>query len=136
MSFSDDMEVSIINHFFRNSAVSGPVTVYVALFSADPTDTGSFAAEASGGGYARQALTLGAPSSPGGVSTNSAAVTFPTASADYFSGSNVTHFAICDAVSGAGTRGIMTSAALTTPKAVLNGQRATFDIAAISLTVS
>lgn len=136
MSFSDDMEVSIINHFFRNSAVSGPVTVYVALFSADPTDTGSFANEASGGSYARQALTLGAPGSTSGQASNSVAVTFPTATADYFSGANVTHFAICDASSGAGTRGIMVSAALTTAKAVLNGQRATFDIGTITLTVS
>lgn len=136
MSFSDDMEVSIINHFFRNSAVSGPATVYVALFGADPGEAGSFTNEVTGGGYARQAITFGVPSNPGGQSLNTAAVTFPTASADYLSGANVTHFAICDAASGAGTRGVMISAALTTPKAVLNGQRATFDISAISLTVS
>lgn len=136
MSFTDAMEVNIINHFFRNSAVTPPTSVFVALFSADPTDTGSLAAEQSGGAYARQAVTFGAPATPGGVASNSAAVTFPTATADYFSGSNVTHFGIIDASSGAGTIGLMMVAALTTPKTVLNGQRATFDIASMTLTVS
>lgn len=138
MSFSDDMEASIINYWFRNNpgALSPPATVYVALFNGDPTDTGSTAAEASGGAYARTAVTFGAPATPGGVATNSAAVNFPTATADYFSGGNVTHFAIMDAASGAGTRGVMISAALTAAKTVLNGQRAVFDIGAISITVA
>jgi hypothetical protein len=54
--------------------------VYVSLWTTDPTDAGS-GTEVSGGSYARTAVTFGSPSN--GVTTNSADVTFPTATASW-----------------------------------------------------
>jgi len=133
MSFSDYLEAAVLNHFFRNSATSAPTTVYLALYGSDPTDTGSAGTEVSGGSYARVAITFGAPGATNGIIANTVAVTFPTATADYLSAANVTHFGILDASSGGN---MLVSGAITTPKTVLNGQRATFDIGALTVTLS
>ena len=71
---SNYLENALINVTLRNTAYTSPTTVYVGLFTSDPTDAGS-GTEVSGGSYARTAVTFGAPSN--GVSTNSAAVEFP-----------------------------------------------------------
>ena len=70
------LENALINATLRNTTYTSVATVYVSLWTSDPTDAGS-GTEVSGGSYARQAVTFGAPSS--GVSTNSGDVTFPTA---------------------------------------------------------
>ena len=71
---SNYLENALINATLRNTTYTSPATVYVALFTSDPTDAGS-GTEVSGGSYARTAVTFGAPSN--GVTTNSAAVEFP-----------------------------------------------------------
>ena len=70
------MENSVINHYFRNTAYTPVATLYMALHTADPTETGAVG-EVTGNAYQRTAVTMGAPTD--GVSTNSADVTFPTA---------------------------------------------------------
>lgn len=82
---SNYLEGKILNHVLRNTAYTSPTTVYACLYlnnGVGPTDEDK-GQEVKGAGYARQAITFGAPSSPGGVSSNSADVTFPTATADY-----------------------------------------------------
>jgi hypothetical protein len=74
------LENALINATLRATTYTAPATVYVSLWTSDPTDAGS-GTEVSGGSYARQAVTFGAPSS--GVSTNSADVTFPTATGSW-----------------------------------------------------
>jgi hypothetical protein len=74
------LENAIINAVLRNTSYTSPTTVYVALYTSDPTDADT-GTEVSGGSYARTAVTFGAPSN--GVSTNSASVTFPTATASW-----------------------------------------------------
>ncbi len=73
---SNYLENALINATLRNTSYTSPTTVYLALYTSDPTDadTGS---EVSGNAYARQSITFGAPSD--GVSTNSAAIEFPQA---------------------------------------------------------
>lgn len=73
---SNYLENAIINATLRNTTYTSVATVYVSLWTTDPTDAGS-GTEVSGGSYARTAVTFGAPSN--GVTTNSADVTFPTA---------------------------------------------------------
>ena len=75
---SNYLEDALINVTLRATAYTAPATVYVSLWTSDPTDAGS-GTEVSGGSYARTAVTFGAPSN--GASTNSADVTFPTATA-------------------------------------------------------
>ncbi len=77
---SNFLENALINATLRNTTYTSPATVYVSLWTSDPTDAGS-GTEVSGGSYARTAVTMGAPSN--GVSTNSADVTFPTATASW-----------------------------------------------------
>ena len=89
--FSNYLENALINAVLRNTTYTSPATVYVSLYTSDPTDADS-GTEVSGGSYARTAVTMGAPSN--GVSTNSADVTFPTCTASW---GTVTHIGIHDA---------------------------------------
>ena len=77
---SNFLEDALINATLRNTTYTSVATVYVSLWTSDPTDAGS-GTEVSGGSYARTAVTFGAPSN--GASLNSADVTFPTATASW-----------------------------------------------------
>jgi hypothetical protein len=77
---SNYLEDALINATLRNTSYTSPTTVYVGLFTSDPTDAGS-GTEVSGGSYARTAVTFGAPSN--GTSLNSAAVEFPQATGNW-----------------------------------------------------
>ena len=77
---SNFLENALINATLRNTTYTSVATVYVSLWTTDPTDAGS-GTEVSGGSYARQSVTFGAPSN--GVTTNSADVTFPTATGSW-----------------------------------------------------
>jgi hypothetical protein len=77
---SNYLEDALINAVLRNTSYTSPTLVYVALYTSDPTDADT-GTEVSGGSYARTAVTFGAPSN--GVTTNSASVTFPTATASW-----------------------------------------------------
>jgi len=77
---SNFLENALINATLRATTYTSVATVYVSLWTSDPTDAGS-GTEVSGGSYARTAVTFGAPSN--GVATNSADVTFPTATASW-----------------------------------------------------
>ena len=77
---SNFLEDALINATLRATTYTSVATVYVSLWTSDPTDAGS-GTEVSGGSYARTAVTFGAPSN--GVTTNDADVTFPTATASW-----------------------------------------------------
>lgn len=91
---SNYLENAILNHFFRNTSTTSPTTVYIALYTSDPTDADT-GTEVSGGSYARQAVTFSAPSN--GVISNSSTITFPVATANW---GTITHFGIRDASTG------------------------------------
>ena len=75
---SNYLENALVNATLRNTTYTSVATVYVSLFTSDPTDADT-GTEVSGGSYARTAVTFAAPSN--GVTTNSADVTFPTCTA-------------------------------------------------------
>lgn len=77
---SNYLENAIINATLRATTYTSPATVYVSLWTSDPTDAGS-GTEVSGGSYARTSATFGAPSN--GVSVTTADVTFPQATASW-----------------------------------------------------
>ena len=79
-SFSDYLEDAVLNHVFRNTALTSPTTVYLGLYTAAPTDAGG-GTEVTGGGYARQAVAFGAPS--GGAIANTAVEDFTASGAAY-----------------------------------------------------
>ena len=86
------LENALINAVLRNTSYTSPTTTYLALYTSDPTDADT-GTEVTGGSYARQPITFGAPSN--GVSTNSAAIEFPQATGSW---GTVTHVAIRDAL--------------------------------------
>ena len=77
---SNFLENALLNATLNATTYTAPANIYVSLWTSDPTDAGS-GTEVSGGSYARTAVTFGAPSN--GVTTNSADVTFPTATASW-----------------------------------------------------
>ena len=89
---SNYLENALINVTLRATSYTAPTTVYVALYTSDPTDADT-GTEVSGGSYARTSVTFAAPSN--GVSTNSADVTFPTCTVAW---GTVTHIGIRDAL--------------------------------------
>lgn len=111
MSFSNFLETELLDHVFANNAYTSPSAVYVSLHTANPDEDGS-GAEVSGGGYARQAGTF---SVTGNTATTTAAIEYPTATADY---GTVTHVGIYDA-STAGN--LLAYAALTASKTISTG---------------
>lgn len=91
---SNYLENALVNAVLRNTAFPSVATVYVALFTADPTEAGT-GTEVVGGAYARQPITFGAPAD--GVTSNTADVNFPVCTADW---GTITHAAIFSAVAG------------------------------------
>lgn len=77
---SNYLENALINATLRNTSYTTPTTVYLALYTDDPTDADT-GTEVTGNGYARQSITFGAPSN--GVSSNTAAIEFPQATGSW-----------------------------------------------------
>jgi hypothetical protein len=122
---SNYLENALVNAVLRNTSYTSPTTVYLALYTDDPTDADA-GTEVSGSAYARQAITFGAPSN--GVSTNSAAIEFPQATGSW---GTVTHVGIRDA-STAGN--LLFHTALDASKAIATGD--VFRVASGSLSVT
>lgn len=109
---SNYLEAALINATLRNTSYTSPTTVYLALYTDDPTDADT-GTEISGGSYARQEITFGAPSN--GTSTNSAAIEFPAATANW---GVVTHVGIRDALTSGN---LLYHTALDASKTINNG---------------
>lgn len=122
---SNFLEDALINATLRATTYTSPATVYVSLWTSDPTDAGS-GTEVSGGSYARTAVTFGAPSN--GVTTNNADVTFPTATASW---GTVGWIGINDALTSGN---LLYHTALDTSKAIDSGD--IFKIASGNLSVT
>ena len=123
--FSNYLENALINAVLRNTSYTSPTTVYVALFTSDPTDAGS-GTEVSGGSYARTSITFGAPSN--GVTTSNADCTFPQATASW---GTVSHIGLYDAYTSGN---LLFHTPLDTSKTIDSGD--IFKIASGSLTVT
>lgn len=124
---SNYLENALINATLRNTTYTSPATVYVGLFTSDPTDAGS-GTEVSGGSYARTAVTFGAPSN--GVTTNSAAVEFPQATASW---GTVGWIGILDAATSGN---LLYHTALDTSKTIDNGDIFKIAIGSLSVTLT
>lgn len=77
---SNYLENALINGTLRNTAYTPAATVYVGLYTSDPTDANT-GTEVDGASYARVAATFGAPSD--GASSNTAAIEFAQATTEW-----------------------------------------------------
>lgn len=126
MSKSDYLENAILNHTLRNTPYTPPATIYVGLFISAPTDSAP-GTEVTGNGYARQAVTFGAPS--GGSCSNSNLITFPTGSPGGFG--TVVALGLFDAASGGN---YLRHASVVAPKTFAAGDAPKFEIGQIVIT--
>jgi len=124
---SNYLENALINATLRNTSYTSPTTVYVGLFTTDPTDAGT-GTEISGGSYARVAVTFGAPSD--GVTTNSGAVEFAQATASW---GTITHIGILDALTSGN---LLYHTALDVSKAIDTGDIFKIAIGSLSVTLT
>lgn len=131
-SFSDYLENKLLDHTFNATTFTSPATVYVALYTAAPTDAGG-GTEVTGGSYARvskTANTTNFPASSGGAIANGTTVTFPTATADW---GTVVAFGIFDDPTAGN---LLVWADLTANKTVSNGDTASFAVGDLDITLA
>lgn len=124
---SNYLEDALINATLRNTGYTSPTTVYLALYTTDPTDADA-GDEVSGNGYARQSITFGAPSN--GVSTNSAAIEFPQATGSW---GTVAYIGIRDALT---TGNLLYHTALDASKTIATGDVFKVAIGSLSVTLA
>lgn len=152
-AMSDFLENKLTDWLFRGQAIgitgasaaagTGPTSLYVALLTAAPSDTGG-GTEVTGGSYARVAVTSAlanwagtqaaastiASSGSSGTTSNNGTVTFPAPTATWGS---VTHFGIYDALTAGN---LLIYGALTAAKTVNSGDAApSFAAAALTFQI-
>lgn len=152
-AMSDFMENKLIDWFFRAQAIgitgasaaagTGPTSLYVGLFTANPTDTGG-GTEVTGNAYARVTVTSSlanwagtqaaastvASSGSSGTTSNNGVITFPTPTPSGWG--TVTGVGIFDATSGGN---LLIWAALTTSKTINAGDSVTFPAASLTFQI-
>jgi hypothetical protein len=129
-SKSDFLENELLDHVLGNASYSAPATVYLALFTAAPTDAGG-GTEVTGGSYARKAVTNNAtnfPAAAGGSKSLNVDTEFITATASW---GTCVAFGIFDAVSGGN---LLYWADLTTSRTINNGDIGKFAAGALTVT--
>lgn len=124
---SNYLENALINATLRNTSYTSPSVVYLGLYTSDPTDADT-GTEVSGGSYARQAITFGAPSN--GVTTNSAAIEFPQATGNW---GTVGWIGIEDAITGGN---LLYHSPLDASKAIATGDIFKIAIGSLSVTLA
>ena len=85
-ALSDYAENELLDHFIGGSSFSPPSNTCIALFTADPGETGA-ANEVSGTSYARVTVannTTNWGNAANGVKSNQSAITFPAAGGSLF----------------------------------------------------
>jgi hypothetical protein len=126
-SLSDYAELKILEHSVGKTSWTMPSPVYLALFTATPSDSGG-GTEVSGGSYARVSLASKFAAAASGAITSNADIDFGTASANW---GTITQIGIFDA-STAGN--LLWWGDLTASKTVNSGDG--FKILSGSLTLS
>ena len=113
MSFSNYLETEILDHVFGGSAYTAPSTLYLALHTANPDEDGSGTEVTTvGTAYARATVAF---TTSGNTTSNTAAVEYSTATANF---GTVSHVAVWDASTGGN---MLAYAALTSSKTIETG---------------
>ncbi|MGE4337464.1 MAG: hypothetical protein AB7E55_15995 [Pigmentiphaga sp.] len=132
-ALTDYAENKIVDATLRAQAIGTPATWYVALYTVCPTDS-TAGTEATGGDYARVAVTAGltqwagtqsagsttASSGTGGTTSNNATISFPTPTASWGT-------VVCWGITDAATAGnLWIYSALTVSKVINIGDAVSF----------
>ena len=113
MSFSNYLETEILDHVFSGNSYTAPSTLYLSLHTANPDEDGSGTeVSTSGTAYARATVTF---TTSGNTSSNTSAVEFSTATANF---GTVTHVGVWDASTSGN---LLCYAALSSSKTIETG---------------
>jgi len=129
---SDYLEVELLDHVLRQASYTSPSSVYIALFTADPTDANVTANECTDSTYARQNATgkFDSPHATGGYSANNAALTFPAITDGTIT---ITHVGFYDSATAGN---LLLSQALSADKTLAVNDVLSFGIGALKVTLS
>jgi hypothetical protein len=128
-ALSDYAEKLLLDFLMTSGTATRPTAWYVALYTAAPSDSGG-GTEVSGNGYARQAVTFAAASTPGGTTSNTGAVTFTAAGGSWGS---ISHIGLHDALTSGN---LLWHGAMTAAKTIADGDTLEFAIGNIDLTLA
>jgi uncharacterized membrane protein len=140
MSLTNYAAQALLNSLFGKSsnfgALASAPTIYVGLSSTAPAEDGTNITEPSGGAYDRVQTPASdwnsATDADPSVLDNANPISFPKATADWLSGSNLTHFFLADAATGGN---ILAFGSLNTSKPVLTDDTAEFGAGELSTTM-
>lgn len=122
-ALSDFLEVELLDHILRNAAYASPTTVYIALYTDNPTDA-DVGTECAGATYARLAVAFNAPvdgADGSKVCKNTAQIEFLEATDAW---GTISHFAIRDKIDeGPPTSNMLYHGAFTVPKLIESGDQ-------------
>lgn len=132
-SFSDYLELALLDHLTGVATFTTPNTMWVELYTGwgGLTDAGG-GTPVSGGAYARKAVAKGATNwatAAAGATSNKTAITFTTATANW---GTVGAFGLFDAAAAGNLLGWSD---LTTARKILSGDTATFAVGDLDLTL-
>lgn len=126
---SNAYETLVGSALLLGQSLTGPATVYAALCTADPGESGDLSSEVTGGSYARAAVSFG-PASPDGQYANDTECLFPETTAAW---GQVTHLALCTAASGGA---VIMSMPLTASISVAAGEQLRINPGALTVSFS
>jgi hypothetical protein len=141
-AMSNYLENKLVDHIFRTTPFTAPGTLYIALYTSAPSDTGGGTEVTIGANnYVRaavvssvsawantQALGTGVSSGTLGVTSNVNVITFQTPSSSW---GTVTHFGILDAATAGN---LLFQGALTVSQTVNTGNVVSFAQGALQIT--
>ena len=114
MSLSNSFETHTLKYLLTSDSVTRPTNWFVALTTTDPTDS-ALGTEVTGGAYARQSVAF---TVSGNNASNTSAIEFPEATADY---GTVVAVMIMPASSGGTASDMIVHAQLTADKTISTG---------------
>ena len=127
-ALSDHLEKLLLDWSMTTGTATRPTAWFLALYTAAPSDAGG-GTEVTGGGYARQAIAFDAAATPGGTTSNTAAVEFTATGAAY---GTVTHIGIFDASTGGN---LLWHGAMTASRTIGDGDTLVFAAGDVDLTL-
>ena len=128
MSATNFLEDKFLLASLTGNTYTGNGTVYLALYSTAPSESGS-GTELSGSGYSRQSIAF-TVNTGNGVATNSANVVFGNATANW---NTAVAYGVIDAPSGGN---ILYTGALTPNQTLYNGYNMTFQTGNVSISIN
>lgn len=133
-NLTDSFENELLDGLTGVTPLTTPTTVYLALFTADPTDTGDVSSEYQLNSCARVALSGKFPAATGaaGLVANSVQIDFPTATGNW---TTITHIGYMKSAIE-GTDDMIIHAQLDSPITILNSQTFSFAIGTLTITAA